>query len=488
VDGKSTLLVFDAGGLSSTEGFVKISSPRGIEMKSLPPPSQIKHTLEAIQGAVANFLPAGTSLTLWAQTLGRAGNYFSRFLTGERSIGVADLLRLLDRAGISARLFFEEVVERLPEEPLLTILRQHSLPGRLKLNADSGSRPQLFDLIEELSTRPVMREDIELELPAELAEIDEVRFTSSTIARISLDCFLEERVRCLLENEVVSSRALAAVVDGLCLRAATSRMCDQTSEAFADYEWAALLDQRCPESVVTARLNHRVAVLFISIERVSLGLRFLDRALRSYVAAGDSIGAAKIFVDRGLAFYRMNLPKDSIRAFEIALQRIPPSLWRYRYACHQGMARNQLALGETQQSIQSLRNAVEAFGDHEEVSKGYLLWMLGSTLASFDVSAAAQFLRQAQHLLETYGSNLEAAQIALELAEILLKANKKSELAAVGSDLMRKLARFGDHPALKRALDDFVLKACYRQESLSVEELRSIKAAAMEAGRRTGFH
>ncbi|MCB1058547.1 MAG: tetratricopeptide repeat protein [Acidobacteria bacterium] len=182
-----------------------------------------------------------------------------------------------------------------------------------------------------------------------------------------------------------------------------------------------------------ALLARRLAHVFADRADYGRALALTEQVSLVFLYAGNQVNFYRGMVDRGLWLSRLGRPYESISVLTLALDRLPKSDARYRYAAFN-------ILGHKHREIGQLDTALEFAKKAEELSDG-----LGSFAASktvwlrADIHTALGEYSEAERALRLVRDELwlshaaEAALVTCSLVRILLLQGKATEAFAMAA-------------------------------------------------------
>jgi tetratricopeptide (TPR) repeat protein len=287
-----------------------------------------------------------------------------------------------------------------------------------------------------------------------IAELDHQRYTDPEAAL--------RRVREALEDcpELAGARLLG--VAGSCQRLLL-RLDEAKGDLYAGLETA----EKLGAVTVQAELYQRSSYVASDLKRPELALQIISEAHFLYETAGDRAGVGRTLVDRGRVLFYLERDEAAVAAQERALELLPESDTRNRFAALNGLGIYSLNLGDLPRSkgfsrrSQALQPALPLYFS----APGF--WLDGRQLmaAGRPGAAAASYSKALDYYLPSYPG--QAAIVGVELVTAQFYAGQVGEAVATAHRLLYVAAELHRNPIVCRALQN--LFGC-RQLSRAVVE------------------
>ncbi len=337
-----------------------------------------------------------------ALVLGRAGLLEDATETGRRALDLADVAGNY-RAGRRTLRHLDEIEGLRPPRRIPT-------PSRTDLEA---ARKHLETLRQALELP-----EISATTRAELDELDELRYAHP------------ERTLCRL-LPVADRLSEALAVRWLAVTGSTYRLRGgQRVEIEADLRrshgylsaarWTA---QAAGDVAGEADTLQRLAYVLSDRGDHHQALELAERAAGIYDRIGDQAGRGKALVDQGIFLNGLGRHREGIRAQSLALEMLPATARRSRFAVLQGLGHLHRMAGELEAADRYAVQAGEFLDAVEPGTAARLLWLRAALAQG---GAAAYLYRQALEIMRGV-HYADAALVTVELVRVLILEGRHDE-------------------------------------------------------------
>jgi tetratricopeptide (TPR) repeat protein len=202
--------------------------------------------------------------------------------------------------------------------------------------------------------------------------------------------------------------------------------------------------------------HQRASHVLRDLGRPDLALELLNQALWRFDEADDSLARWRCYVDRGTHYSSLPDFEESTAAYEVALERLPLSDWRFRAGALQGLAYNLHRNGKLVAALGKLERGIAECREPSQIT-AFLKWRLAAVLFDLNrIAEAKAAFREALALMGQFTSAGDIALVAIDYAEALVRAGHHSESVTLANDVTRWLPELRSNGILHRALSDLI--------------------------------
>lgn len=411
---------------------------------------------------------------------GRAAGYFYNLFSGDAQISLPFLLKVESKLKISPVAILRAVDQEPFEDPVDVLMAQREsaqLPASPFLDA---LLPRVVAVLETEVARhiPVPSEQMVLEA------LEEQRYSDRAGARAACEKLTLKILQSLEDLPSPKPRKLvgelAAVLGlwGSIQRARGFR--DLAVKAFA---LAFPLASHSRDPWALGVCFQRAAYVLGDLGRNDLAFSFIRDAMAAFSAEGSSASLWKCHVDRGHFLVACKKLEHSKDAFEVALERLPGSEWRYRMSALQGLgiiARQQGDFLKARGFLASAATECQC----TDFLLGHVKWSLGLVEAELrQLSVARICFDEATALMAQYGSAGDVALICVDHVDVLLRQKEPRRAAAIVAEVAAWLPKLQANSILCRAFAQFLdLARAARIELARLPEIRKDLERASKQG------
>jgi tetratricopeptide (TPR) repeat protein len=400
-----------------------------------------------------------------AKAMGHSHGYF-------QNVGKVLLSRLVDalrHLGVPPRAFFDSVFRDQRVDPVLALQLEAENPRPFR-------HPFLESLaatVAELNTREIDFERVTVSHRATIEQLEELRFRDHERARVELEQLLASLLLPAPEVEgKVPALALAEAAAALTGWAAITRMNSQRDVAGQALTLAFTLARKSKNAWAEGLCYKRGVFLMREYGRSDLALDWVDEARDRFEISGETKDRLHQIVDRATVLLDLGQTEMAPEAFGAAIRLLPTASYRYLAIAHGGLAHLAGDAGNHQIAIGMFNKALACYPDPDYSCAFYYRGLGRAQLASGEVACGVASLRRSMNLLEKFGSDLETAFVALEIAGLLLE-HSSSELLDFAAELKVWLPSLQKNRVIREQLNHIVaLIELGRLNRVHLEEAR----------------
>jgi tetratricopeptide (TPR) repeat protein len=387
-------------------------------------------------------------LYLWDGLLGKQEGYCYNVFSRETKMPVRFTFEVSDQLKDSPVALMQAIDQDPLKDPVRYLLahRESSvLPANDFLD---GLEPRIKALLETPSTRHITA-------PSErtlLEGLEEQRHTDRLGALQGAEAFALRIVDSLEGIEGLKPRRLLAeLAASIALWATIQRTRGFRNLAVKAFVLAFPTSKASRDGWARGCCYQRAAFLLRDCGRPDLGYEFLKDAVL-YFSFGDSqLNAWRCQMDCGCLLGSAGRLEDSNEAFEMALEKLPGSEWRFRAGAYQGLGINARKSGKPEEARDFLFKAAREC-QTRDLLLGHISWSLAKAEAELqNEKAAVKLFHEATELLGRFGCAGDVALVSLDYAEALLKQGKGGQVLSLLTKVNNWLPNLGANPILAKA-------------------------------------
>jgi len=273
--------------------------------------------------------------------------------------------------------------------------------------------------------------------------LDELRFTDTaeTLRRVNTaldDCPL-----------LVGARLLGVA-------GSTRRQLLKLDEAKGDLSAGLETAEELGAVLVQADLYQRASYVASDMKRPELALQIISEAHMLYETAGDRAGVGRALVDRGRVLLCLNRNTAAVAAQERALELLPESDMRNRFAALNDLGLIFLNLGDLPRSKGFSQGSKALIPQLPLYITAPGFWLDGRQLmaAGQPDAAATSYSKALDYYLPSYPG--QAALVGVELVAAQFSAGQPGEAAKTANRLIYVAAQLNHNPIVCRALQNLL--------------------------------
>lgn len=217
----------------------------------------------------------------------------------------------------------------------------------------------------------------------------------------------------------------------------------------------------------------RAAYVLADLDRPDLGYQFLGHAIFFFSGEESPLNTWKCHMDCGALLGADGRIEDSNAAYELALERLPGSEWRFRACSLQGLGINARKAGHLDKARDFLIAAAKECR-HRDLFVGQISWSLAKLEAALNNDkASVKLFQEAIGLLGRFGSAGDVALASVDFVEVLLKMGRNDQVLGLATQVAEWLPTLRANPVLRRSFDKLVdLVRAARLEQSALEATR----------------
>ncbi len=427
---------------------------RGVANSGKQPSSSLAAEWEAPRLVLERIVTRHGSFRGLGTSLGRSTMFLWRQLRQNKGFNLIATGKVLNHIGVPARFFYEEVLEFAPQYDAAWVLEHFRENGDLPrdpfLAAGHSRFTRLLDLAATGSCRRARRHEIET-----LAErpLFERRKTKAELEKLGWQLLLSAEAAAAgdrgLEKGQLADCGHLLLVWGA-IQQARGHRDDSVDAQVLGYRLALAAG----DTKVQGTFLCSAAALLSELGQAAAGLRCAEQASRLFQRQRDRGLLAQALLRISLSLSDLGRHEESRAEALAALRfadrgegRTRASAWLHlgHLAALRGQLRKALAAMIRAKKYASGRDDLGVYASWKE---GVLLGQLGRP------AAAGATLRAALRLFEKRQEPRKAAQVAVDLAEMLIRAGRKNEAQETVQSLTPCFEKFGSQSqALARWLD-----------------------------------
>lgn len=308
-----------------------------------------------------------------------------------------------------------------------------------------------LDDLDVLPTGPLLPEEQELIEAVEVGRFEDPR-GACHLAEIAMEGIAKG-------NGVYSQRITIPL---LAAWASARRKCDDPDSAL----WALLVclktTEKFSEFAQLGDLYQRLALCYSNhFSDYEGALAITHQALAEHCTAGNSAGAARALVDRGVWLFYLGSYQHSIEAHHRALESLPAAEINHRYTCFECVANAYRALGRPALMHRAIRQAETLVGRAGRLHTITLRWLQGSVAAEARQFEVAE--RAFHECCELYveHSPVNASLVTLELVNLYLCHGRTQEAHGTATAMFRFIEPLERYPLASAAITELVAQASF---------------------------
>ena len=383
--------------------------------------------------------------------LGIDGSQAGRFLNGETRPDLSKVMLTLEALKLPKAHFFRMALAAELYGPA-EVLTCYGEDPKAELAPFLLHYEALVSILEPLpaEAQPSPRR-------AELLELEDRRFSDPLGAKARL-----EELACgwlaLCEHELPPRELIGDIAIALATWASVMRLRSQRDDALKALQLAFRLGLRCREPWVIGVLYQKAAYLLMDLSDVATGLEFLGEALKHFTLSRDTEWQAKVYVDYGVLYHFAGRDEEAIPWLELAIDELPRSSQRHRFAAHHNLAIACAALERYPAAAAAMGRALELRPAYPR-AEASLRWVEAALqLAAGEVAKAIQSYRRARNIYLECENWVECAFVTVDLAKALLRSKDKEGLAELGGETAVLAKRLRKHQATNDLLLSFAVE------------------------------
>jgi tetratricopeptide (TPR) repeat protein len=408
--------------------------------------------------------------------LGLHERFFYKVLARKIRLPVDIYLKLVQTYDLCLPASFKTLEQRTFDKPVEILLAQRE-QKELASNAFLGRlSSRIFRLLAcEIDGAAKGRS-----VRAILAELEELRFGDRLAAQKGAEKLAHSILHDLEETKGPKPAGeLGELAATLALWATIQRSRGFRDLALNAFTMAFPLARRSGDHWSLGSWYQRAAYLLRDLDRPDLGFDFLGEALNHYSAGQSQIDTWKCLMDRGLMLGSQGKFVESNNVYEISLQRLPGSEWRFRVGAYQGLSVNSQLQGNFEAARSHLASAIGECRKQDLVL-AHLKWISARIEAELGHhERSTRLFQEALEQLSHFGSAADVALVCLDQAELFLKLQQYPALVQLVAGVAKWLPKLYANPMLCRAFERFVDLA--RVARIGLADLENTKAEIREA-------
>jgi tetratricopeptide (TPR) repeat protein len=311
----------------------------------------------------------------------------------------------------------------------------------------------------------------------EILRLEEERFASAAEVSSRLEVLAEILLDCLPTR---GARADLAMV--LAIWSTLRRIEGRRGEARDGYLLAVGCLETTDDSFAEGFVLQKAAYLALDFDRADQSLLLLDGALAAFVIDGQACWQARIFVDRGIVRAHQERWTEAEKELQTALWLLPTEAVLSRLSATEALVDLLVRAGRLAEAEAALGTA-ENLPCEFPIARAFLTWRRGMLLSAQGRSnEAAEILWIAFELMAKKGEAIDAALVAADLADVLLKLRRTEALRMLVGDTVQWMGKLADNRAAHRALMRLV--SYFYAGELSAARISRIRLEIKAADRR----
>ncbi len=192
-----------------------------------------------------------------------------------------------------------------------------------------------------------------------------------------------------------------------------------------------------------AELLQRGAFVLSDHGEFHRALSLLEKAEIIYSDHGCAAGVGKAVADRAAMYGHLDDHQKALFLFRRALRELPPDLTRWRVAARDGVITSCRELGDLESAEKCLRDALEAHGPTEDVTRGKIVWQAAAiAFGQGDLSRSERIVARTRAIFEDQGAPTLAALAWLDHASVLMAQGKREEACQLATSMASLLKPF----------------------------------------------
>jgi tetratricopeptide (TPR) repeat protein len=238
----------------------------------------------------------------------------------------------------------------------------------------------------------------------------------------------------------ISRMELADLATLFAAWAASQRAAGQRALAIEGLIQAFALAERSGDVWTKAFCLQKAAYLSHDLGHDEQGLLMIEKAAVHLTEAGDPDDLARLTVDRALFYFYCGDIPEAQRLFESGLDQLGRGQRLYRASAYLGLARIFRERGLLANASKALAAATEIHAP-ASLEAAYVMWEAGALECEFDAFEQAEpYFRESLRLFAKFGAASDVPFVALDFAELLLKAGRPAEMKSLFSEVLGWLA------------------------------------------------
>jgi tetratricopeptide (TPR) repeat protein len=311
----------------------------------------------------------------------------------------------------------------------------------------------------------------------EFLRLDDERFRDAASVVTSLGELTDE----LLQGPATRGRR-ADLAMLLAIWATVKRIEGGREEARDSYLYSMECLEGLDEAFIEGFVYQKAAYVAMDFDQFDTSMLLLDGAQAAFVYEGNLEWQARVFADKGYAHARQELWQRAETHLLMALRLLPASSARHRLAATDTLVEICLRTGRLEEANQALKEVGEYWKD-TPLATAFVGWRSGKILATQQRHAeAVEQLWTSLATMSQVGEPIDAAILAVDLAEGLLNLGRKSDLRALVGDMVAWMGRLADNKDAHRTMVQFV-RMFYANE-LTGNQLSALRGDLENASRR----
>jgi tetratricopeptide (TPR) repeat protein len=411
--------------------------------------------------------------------LGKGERYLTNLFSEPFNIHVTAVFEIADFCGVPVSWLLDKAKPRppaLPEDQLLLECEGARLPANLFLDT-MASRLSHFEKM------PVEKQEGLCCYRPLLDELEEERFFDRESAQSKTEALAE-----LLFAEMtatrcgpLSARRMGELGATIALWASIQRTHGLRDLAAKALIVAFPLVRRSGSAWAHGSCLQRASHVLRDFDRPDLAVAMLQEALTKFTTAEAWLEVWRTYVDRGTHYSSFPDYAESTDAYEVALEHLPASDWRFRAGALQGLATNAHKQGKLIEAQALILRAVNECAKPNHIT-AFLRWR--EAAIHFDlgrIDDAVLGFHESLALMGKFASAGDIALVALDYAEVLLRAEKLNRFEILVREVTEWLPALRSNVILHRTFLSFVDLA--RLSQLSLADIESTRHKVEAIGR-----
>lgn len=410
--------------------------------------------------------------------LGKSRGYLSNLLSGDTTIAVRFLYELCQKFGWSPGFLFRQGITQPFDDPVAILLSRREQPKLPSCDFLDQLRPRCAELLAGKGEKVPVASELHL-----LEALEEKRFGDCRAAQDGVEELAFGIVYSLegLDGPKPRKR-IGELAATLALWATIQRQRGFRDLAISAFALAFPLAKSSRDGWALGTCYQRAAYLLRDLGRPDFGFHFLRDAVLQFSGGENLLHAWRCQVDIGCMLGSCELYEESNEAYELALERLPGSDWRFRAGALQGLGVNAQIQGMPERARGFLASAARECRQEDLIS-GHIKWARAKV--ELDLGASSSCLKRysdATELLVRVGSSADLALVCLDYAEALLQLNQQARLAPLLCEIAGWLPKLRANPILCRAFDKVVDLA--RSARIGLAEIEVARVDVQAAWKR----
>ena len=194
----------------------------------------------------------------------------------------------------------------------------------------------------------------------------------------------------------------------------------------------------------------RVAYLLSDLGEFDSASRVLDVAAMTVAQRRNWPDLGRLLVSQGALYGRTGDLREAIRSYKTSLSLLPSSLWYGRFAASHGLGLAYATLGETEEALEHLGDALQETEGSSALVQWGALWLRAEILLRTGrLQAARQDLTVAREILLSKSmSPLDIALVSIRLVHVLFLQEEPDELYELATQMLSMLEPIQQQNAL----------------------------------------